>query len=218
MDLTKSYLTSIPTDILSRYEWAETRNAAAILTAANPTEFIQFLNVLRDFSIDVDRDILEAGGNESRGTALLNKGFRNQGWREGDYNQELTSRLRFLPYKPAGETHWREQKTIVSSPSYKVDNIQGRVALDIEWHAKDGNLDRDISAYRALYEAAIIDAAIMITPKREDMRKLVLELDPKSTKWKTSTTTNLTKVIPKLTRGDGGGCPILIAAVCRKTI
>lgn len=218
MDLTTSYSTTIPSEVLNRYEWAETRNAAAILAATNPDQFSQFIEVIREFTIDIERDIITPGGNESGGTALLNKGFRNRGWREGDYNQTLTSRLRFLPYSPAGETHSREEETTMLSPSYLIDNIRGRVALDVEWHAKDGNLDRDFAAYRALYESGIIDAAIMITTKREDMRSLAVGLDRTSKKWMTSTTTNLTKAIPKLTRGDGGGCPILIAAVCSKTI
>lgn len=218
MDLTESYKTVIASKVLERYEWAETRNAAAVLVASNPEQFVQFIEVLEEFTLDLDRDIIAAGGNESRGTILLNKGFKDRGWREGDYNQTLTSRLRLLPYSPAGETHPHEEETTVFSPSYLIDNIRGRVALDVEWHAKDGNLDRDFAAYRALYDAGIIDAAIMITTKREDMRKLALELDSKSTKWMTSTTTNLTKAIPKITRGDCGGCPILIAAVCGRTI
>ena len=211
-------MTAIPEKTLSRYEWAETRNAAAILAATNPDQFSQLIQVLDEFKISIQRDIIDAGGNESAGTALLNTAFRKRGWREGDYNQMVTSRLRLLPYAPAGEKVHSVQETIVSSPSYLVHNIQGRVALDVEWHAKDGNLDRDISAYRALYEAGIIDAAVMITTKREDMREITLQNNPASKKWMTSTTTNLTKVIPKITRGDGGGCPILIAAVCRRTI
>ena len=51
----------------------------------------------------------------------------------------------------------------VASPSYRIDNVKGRVALDVEWHAKDGNLDRDIAAYRALYEAGVVDGAVMVT-------------------------------------------------------
>jgi len=92
------------------------------------------------------------------------------------------------------------------------------VALDVEWHAKDGNLDRDLAAYRALYDAGIIDGAVMITMTRADLRALALRGDPATTKFGTSTTTNLTKVLPRLTRGDGGGCPILVVSICARTV
>ncbi|MDQ6839959.1 MAG: hypothetical protein M3137_16935 [Actinomycetota bacterium] len=43
-------------------------------------------------------------------------------------------------------------------------------------------------------------------------------IDPTTTKFGTSTTTNLTKVLPRLTRGDGGGCPILVVSICARTV
>lgn len=218
MELSESYLEFVPDEILRRYDWVETRNAAAILRATNSEQFAQIMEVLDGFRLEEVRDIIQAGGNESAGPILLNTGFRERGWREGDYNQTLTSQLRLKPYAAAGETHPVVEETIVTSPSYLVDNIRGRVALDVEWHAKDGNLDRDIAAYRALYEAGIIDVAVMVTTKREDLRAWVLRLDPESKKWGTSTTTNLTKVTPRLTRGDGGGCPILVAAIGERTV
>lgn len=218
MDLSESYVQFVPEQILRRYDWSETRNAAGILYATNREQFEQVMEVLDGFRLDEVRDIVQAGGNESAGPILLNTAFRERGWREGDYNQTLTSRLRLMPYAAAGETEPLEEETVVSSPSYLVDNLRGRVALDVEWHAKDGNLDRDFAAYRALYEAGIIDVAVMVTTKREDLRAWALRLDPASTKWATSTTTNLTKAVPRLTRGDGGGCPILVAAICGRTV
>lgn len=47
---------------------------------------------------------------------------------------------------------------MTESESYLIDNVKDRVALDIEWHAKDGNLDRDLAAYRAFYDTGLIDA------------------------------------------------------------
>jgi hypothetical protein len=58
-------------------------------------------------------------------------------------------------------------------------DVKGRVALDVEWHAKDGNLDRDIVAYRALDDAGIMDGAVMV---------------------------------------GIGGCPILVASICARTV
>lgn len=108
---------------------------------------------------------------------------------------------------------------------YKVDNIKGRIALDIEWNAKDGNLDRDIGAYRALYDAGLIDAAVMISRTHDDLRALAVDLAQTAglplaearKRLSTSTTTNYNKLMPRVTRGDLGGCPFLGVFICGKT-
>jgi hypothetical protein len=51
-----------------------------------------------------------------------------------------------------------ERLAEVYQEGYLVDNFKGRVALDVERNAKDGNLDRDLSAYRAWHEAGGIAA------------------------------------------------------------
>ena len=217
MDLTTSYETAVAESVRLRYDWCEVRNAASIIRHTNPPEFADIEDVLGSFTVEPARDITPAGGNESPTAAELNSQFRGRGWREGAYRVGVSSELRLLPYQPAGELSPTSIRTESASVSYLVDNVKGRVALDVEWHAKDGNLDRDISAYRALYDSGIIDGAVIVTMNRAAMRGWALEIDPTSKKFATSTTTNLEKAVPKLTRGDGGGCPILVAAICRRT-
>lgn len=213
---TTSYEEVIPASTLDRYDLYETRNAAAILAATNPQNLGDILTVLDDFAVDVDRDIRQAGRNESATAASLNQAFRQLGWREGRYNLRIVSELQLLPF--GDEPIPERVVTEVPSPSYLIDNVLGRVALDVEWHAKDGNLDRDIAAYRALYEAGFIDVAVMVTMRRESMREWARDILGRDTKkFQTSTTTNLEKVVPRLSRGDGGGCPILIIAIGRRT-
>lgn len=111
---------------------------------------------------------------------------------------------------------------------YQVDCLKGRVAIDIEWNAKDGNLDRDLSAYRAWYDFGLIDGAILITKDITECRKLIHDLWqdylctnnlPKNTlppvDLKTSTTTSSDKAVERIKRGDAGGCPVLIVGIQR---
>lgn len=114
---------------------------------------------------------------------------------------------------------------------YLVDNFKGRVALDVEWNAKDGNLDRDLSAYRAWHEAGIISAAVLITQNRRALKLLGerlwneyqqgLPAEKRSTKLPidlgTSTTTNLDKAALRVRRGVMGTCPLLIVAATDRT-
>lgn len=214
MDPTASYEDAMPRAVLARFDFFETRNAGRILRATNPEEFDDVVSVLRDFAVDVDADIGDAGGNESKTAARLNHSFRDLGWREAAYTITIKGELVLKsPDKRGEEALVSEQETT----SYLIDNLKGRVAADVEWHAKDGNLDRDFAAYRSLYENGIIDVALMVTMSRDSMRQWALRLDPSTTKFQTSTTTNLEKAKPRLIRGDGGGCPILVVAICDRT-
>lgn len=225
MKLTASYANVVPEDVLARYELRETRNAAAILAATNPVQFAELMAVLQEFVL-LRSDLVNAGGNESKLAHRLNDAFRSRGWREGRCDTRVISALRIMPYGQAGERSARVVESEVFSTGYKVDNVKDRVALDIEWNAKDGNLDRDIGAYRALYDTGIIDAAVIITRTHEDLRARAYELAiedglPDSEAAKrlgTTTTTNLVKLEPRMTRGDPGGCPLLVVAISARCL
>lgn len=211
MDFTSSYEDVIPPDILPDYEWRETRNAAKILAYTNEIEFEQITQVLREFRV-CETDITDAGGNESAVPKRLNRAFRELGWREGRHDTKLVSALKIMPYRAAGEKKAIVTETEIVSEGYKVDNVKGRVALDVEWHAKDGNLDRDVGAYRALYDLGVIDVGVIITRSHDEIRALSIRLG-RVNGFKTTTTTSLGKLEPRMTRGDSGGCPVLAVAI-----
>lgn len=218
LDLTNSYLRVVSPAILDRYGWLETRNAAAVIAGSNPDEFADLLAVLDAFAVDEDRDIRAAGGNQSATAALLNKSFRQKGWREGNYSLKITSRLKRLPWTKAGETRPEVVESEADTASFLIDNLKGRIAIDVEWHAKEGHLDRDLAAYRSLFQEAVIDAAAIITMNRTEMRQWALALDSNTKKFGTATATSVEKAKPKLLRGDGGGCPVLVVGVCQRTV
>lgn len=223
MELTGSWTTALPAAVAERYELRETRNAAAVLAATCPDEVGELCAVLTGFTLTT-ADLVEAGGNESRLAARLNAAFRERGWREGRVDTVVTSRLQVQPWHPAGEHGVTVRESEVFNEGYKVDNVKGRVALDVEWNAKDGNLDRDIGAYRALYDAGLIDGAVLLTRTHDDLRELARELaraagrsdDEVRSRLSTSTTTHLGKLESRMTRGDAGGCPLLAVAISRR--
>lgn len=224
MDLTTSYERAFSLETLRRYEFREVRNAATILLATNPDLSAELESVLADFSLRTS-DLVNAGGSESKLAKRVNGAFRALGWREARVDTDIELKLRIYPYAPAGEKSATVTSTQVSNEGYKVDNFKNRVAMDLEWNAKDGNLDRDIGAYRALYDAGLIDVAVIVTRTQADLRELGTRLrveagmpfEEAKKVLATSTTTNLDKLLPRLTRGDGGGCPILAIAICAET-
>lgn len=148
----------------------------------------------------------------------------NKGWREARVDTLIRLSLQRTPLREAGETMLEPIVTETRNEGYKVDNFRDRVALDVEWNAKDGNLDRDIGAYRALYDAALIDVGVLNT-RTMDLRDLgrQLALDAGMTIEQakpiltTTTTTNREKLLPRMTRGDAGGCPMLAVFICAAT-
>ncbi|MCR6495098.1 hypothetical protein LJB71_01765 [Thermomonas sp. S9] len=223
MDLTTSFQNHVPQDVLARYQFAETRNAAAIFAATNRHAFDQLLTVLRNFQLK-SSDLLNPGGQESDLAARMNRAFREHGWREARVDTLIQLSLQRTPLAAAGEVRLDPIITETRNEGYKVDNFRDRIALDVEWNAKDGNLDRDIGAYRSLYDAALIDVGVLITRTldlRDLGRHLALEagMPPEQARriLNTTTTTNREKLLPRLTRGDAGGCPILAVFICPET-
>jgi hypothetical protein len=215
MELTRSYAKAVPLDILARYDFRETRNAAAVIASTNPTAFGEMLDVLRGFTL-TSADIIQPGGSKSTVALRLDATFRKTGWREAAYDTRIRSVLRIKPYAAAGETKMVERKTQSISLGYHIDNVKDRLALDVEWHAKDGNLDRDVGAYRAFYDAGIIDGGVILTRSFESIRALSIRLG-RAGGFATTTTTTIEKLQDRMARGDGGGCPILAIAITDRT-
>jgi len=223
MDLTQSFERCFPADVLARYQFAETRNATTVFAATNPVAFDHVVDALRNFQLRT-ADLIRPGGQESDLAARANRLFRDRGWREARVDTLIQLSLKRTPLRDAGESTLPDIITETRSEGYKVDNFRDRVALDVEWNAKDGNLDRDIGAYRALYDAALIDVGVLITRTLE-LRDLGRELglaagmqpEQASRILNTTTTTNREKLLPRMTRGDAGGCPLLAVFICSAT-
>ena len=224
----------MPESIRDRYAIVETRNAAATFKASHPDLFDEMVAVLDGFFIDVER-IVRPGGNKHFISAELDEAFRVTGWREAKFEQKLVTDLVLNPYRPAGEKK-KERRTSTSTyQGHQIDNVKGRVGLDVEWNPKDGNLDRDFSNLRALYDAGVLDLGVLVVRRETGMRELwrdTIELAKElhaaefvSDEWDhrlrktpanplgTATTSNFEKLVPRIERGDGGGCPILAIAI-----
>lgn len=222
--MTESYAKVMPERVLDRYEFIETRNAAAVLAATNKPRFEELVSILSEFELLTDY-LIKPGGQKSALAKHLDKVFRDHGWREARVDTQIRLALKKMPYKPAGEKSPEVVDTEVFNEGYKVDNFVDRIALDVEWNAKDGNLDRDLSAYRALYDSALIDVAVIITRTQTNLKALAYQLgreagmDHKRADkiLGTTTTTNTEKLRPRMQRGDSGGCPLLAVAICERT-
>lgn len=223
---TSTYEDPLVLDPAIRARWAflETSSAAAVLRAVCPDEWRDITDFLANFSLDPTR-WLKPGGNRGDIAQDIDAGFSDRGWRELRVDLSTQGVLVSKDGKVVDKLQPMEQE------GYLVDNFKGRVALDVEWNAKDGNLDRDLSAYRAWHEAGVISAAVLITQDRLALKELaerlwadyqgtlpIAQRNPKlPIDLSTSTTTNLDKAALRLRRGVMGTCPLLVVAATQAT-
>ncbi len=214
----------LPAVTRDRWEFMETNSAAAVMKAICPAEWQDIVQVLSTYRLSPEF-WLKAGGNRGDIAEQIDGHFSARGWQEARLDLETTGIL--LNKKNA------EIGTLppVRQEGYLVDNFKGRVVLDVEWNAKDGNLDRDLASYRSWYEAGVISAGVIITKDRlrlltlarniwaeyqatlpEQLRDAELPID-----LTTSTTTTFDKAQIRVRRGVMGTCPVLIVAASERT-
>ncbi|WP_220033239.1 MULTISPECIES: BglII/BstYI family type II restriction endonuclease [unclassified Curtobacterium] len=222
----------IPPDLMRRYRWIETGNAAAVLNAVATTEFHEFLYVLNNFTLHPN-EWLRAGGNKGDLTDALDQQFRRMGWEETRIDFEIKGYFHTDFHQQGAGTVGRRivEVPAVYSEGFRVDNHKGRMIVDVEWNAKDGNLDRDLAAYRSWHENGLIDGAVIITKDRLPLLRLARDLwaeyqdtlpdHLKSSRLpidlSTSTTTSLDKADIRMQRGGAGTCPVLIVGISDAT-
>lgn len=214
----------VPPSIRARWRFAETGSAAAILRAVCPAEWRDILDVLDTFALDPVA-WLRPGGNLGEVPKTLDAMFKQRGW--------CARRLDLVSYGLVydGGDNLVQRLPDVEQEGYIIDNFKGAVAVDVEWNAKDGNLDRDLGAYRAWHQAGVLTGAVIITQDRLALKSLAKKLwsDYQQTlpanlrqnrlpiDVNTSTTTNYDKARLRLKRGAAGTCPVLIVAACEAT-
>jgi hypothetical protein len=226
VELTKSYERVFSEELRARYIFAEVRNASAALSGTNPVEFEHLGSVLTGFWLTLD-SLTDPGGGKSDVAADLDLAFRHLGWREAGHTSKTLFRLNFSPWPP-GTPALPAIEFEFETSGHKVDNFRGRVALDVEWNAKDGNLDRDLANFRALHEVGLLDVGVLITRHHERTKWVANYLADIGDRVRydargrrivllgTTTTTNLEKLLPRLERGDAGGCPVLAVALTER--
>lgn len=212
--------------LAARNHWLfmETNSAAAVMKAVCPAEWNEIVEILSTYRID-PKTWLKAGGNRGDIPEEIDGLFAERGWRETRLDMETRGILFAKDGAKIGELPPNYQE------GYLVDNFKNRIVLDVEWNAKDGNLDRDLAAYRSWYEAGLISAGVIVTKDRLSLLSLARRLwaahqealpDEQRNKklpidLSTSTTTTFDKAELRMRRGVMGSCPVLIIAASEVT-
>ncbi|MFT3810367.1 MAG: BglII/BstYI family type II restriction endonuclease [Micropepsaceae bacterium] len=214
----------LPTKARNHWSFMESNSASAVMKAVCPSEWDDIVQVLSTYRLD-PKSWLKAGGNRGDIAEQIDNEFGKRGWRETRLDLETRGLLFDKDGKTAG------QLPVIRQEGYLVDNFKNRVVLDVEWNAKDGNLDRDLASYRSWFDAGIISAGVIITKDRPALLKLArqvwddyqqtLPLKKRVAKLPidlaTSTVTAFDKAQMRMRRGVMGSCPVLIVAANQST-
>jgi hypothetical protein len=187
--------TSVNNRLDAGFETFDFGGASVILEQS--TEWPEVVDVLNCFQASHD-DLIAPGGGKSDIAYRLNEPLKELGWTETTHDIALTYEGEAYHYK-----------------THRLDAFKGRVGLEIEWNNKDTFYDRDLSAFRLMHSAGLIDCGIIVTRSTDlfpMFRKLVAEGRLQSTKYVT-TTTHMDRLIPRVISGGAGDCPIFAVGI-----
>ena len=187
-------LADFPSFLRENYEIREWRHASAILQADFAEEYQDICDVLERFRLR--RSAIEVGGGRKSDVAgWLDSQFEAKGWRERHFDTKIVV-----------------DTTETKSPTHKVDCFKNRVALEIEWNNKDPFYDRDLNNFRLLFDLRTVSVGIIIT--RCDELQSIFESLGRGSSFGASTT-HMSKLLPRIEGGGGGGCPILVFGITK---
>ncbi|OPX96266.1 MAG: Restriction endonuclease BglII [Syntrophorhabdus sp. PtaB.Bin006] len=187
-------IANFPEYIRDNYEIHEWRHACAILTRDFPNEYSDICDVLTRFRLKKSH-IAVGGGRKSKVADWIDSELAKKGWVEKNFNTSITV-----------------DDNIMNSPTHAVDCFKNRIALEIEWNNKDPFFDRDLNNFRLLFDLRAVSVGIIIT-RCDELQEIFDSLG--RGKSYGSSTTHMSKLLPRIEGGGGAGCPLLVFGIRR---
>ncbi|MDH4263110.1 MAG: restriction endonuclease [Spirochaetia bacterium] len=182
----------IPPQLHEMYEIHEWKHACAILQVDFPEEWSDIIHLLENFKL-CKSWLTEAGGRKSKVSESMDSFLYNRGWVEKEFSTSV-----------------KVDEHIYQSPTHKIDCYKNRIGLEIEWNNKDPFFDRDLNNFRLLFELRAISVGVIIT--RCDELQDVFDLIGRGASFGSSTT-HMSKLLPRIQGGGGAGCPLLVFGI-----
>jgi hypothetical protein len=185
----------LPQFVRDSYECHEWKHACAILKSDFSNEWRNVVEVLTAFRFRRSW-ISVGGGRKSKDAEEIDRGLHARGWVEKQF-----------------ETRIIVDDVSIESPTHKVDCFKNGVALEVEWSNKDPFYDRDLNNFRLLFDLRAVSVGIIVT--RADALRLIFSGLGRGASYGQSTT-HMSKLLPRVLGGGGGGCPLLVFAITEK--
>ena len=186
--------TRFPGFIESNYEVYEWRHASAILRSDFPDEYADLCDVLTRFRLRKSH-IAVGGGRKSEVAGWIDSELAAKGWVEKSFETSITV-----------------DQSVMESPTHAVDCFKNRIAIEIEWNNKDPFFDRDLNNFRLLFDLRAVSVGVIIT-RCDELQEVFDSLG--RGKSYGSSTTHMSKLLPRIKGGGGAGCPLLVFGIRR---
>jgi len=184
----------LPEFIRSNYEVHEWKHACAILNNDFPAEWDDIIGVLDSFRWKRSW-VTVGGGRKSKVSEAIDSELYKRGWIEKKFDTEILV-----------------DGNKLESPTHSVDCFKNRVALEIEWNNKDPFFDRDLNNFRLLFDLRAVSVGLIIT-RCDDLQQIFAALGRGSSYG--ASTTHMSKLLPRIAGGGGGGCPLLVFGITK---
>ena len=185
----------LPITITAHYEVHEWKHACAILHNDFPSEWADIVDVLTEFRFRKSW-VAVGGGSKSLVSEAIDSALYARGWTEKCFATQVVV-----------------DDNVMETPTHKVDCFKNRVALEIEWNNKDPFYDRDLNNFRLLFDLRAISVGVIVT--RCDRLQALFDGLGRGASYGASTT-HISKLIPRIEGGGGGGCPILVFGITER--
>lgn|ERR1035437_9132547 len=186
---------SIPAFIVDHYEIHQWRHATAVLATDYPSEWKDILGALTEFRLHRS-EIITPGGSKSKIASRFDGALSKKGWRERGFKTKIVI-----------------DDESFDSPTHKVDCFKNKVGLEVEWNNKDPFFDRDLNNFRLLFDLRALSVGVIIT-RGDELQTIFNSLNRGSSYG--MSTTHMSKLLPRLEGGGGGGCPVLVFGITSK--
>ncbi len=184
----------LPEFIRYNYEVHEWKHACAILHNDFRSEWKDIVSLLMGFRFRKSW-ITVGGGGKSKVSQAIDHFLFGRGWVEKEFSTSV-----------------HVDDHVMDSPTHKVDCYKHGVALEIEWNNKDPFFDRDLNNFRLLFDLRAISVGIIVT--RCDHLQEIFDKLGRGASFGASTT-HMSKLLPRIEGGGGGGCPILVFGITK---
>lgn len=185
-------LTLLPQFIRDNYECYEWRHATAVMASDFSNEFDEMCDVLTRFRL-YRNYITVKGGSKSHVSKWIDGELLKHQWLETKFDTKIVV-----------------DKVVSPSPTHSVDCYKNRIALEIEWNNKDPFYDRDLNNFRLLHQLDVVSVGIIVT--RCSHLQTIFDQLGRGKSYGASTT-HMSKLLPKIKGGGGGGCPLLVLGI-----
>lgn len=183
---------AVPEVIFRKFRIHQWRHSLTILANAHRKEWTDIISVLSDFTLTAT-EILTPGGRKSPIAGALDERLYELGWEERKFDTKIVV-----------------DDKVYETPTHSVDCFKNGVALEVEWNNKDPFYDRDLNNFRLLFDLNAIEIGVIVT-RTSELQNIFKTLGKASSYG--ASTTHLSKLIPRIDGGGGGGCPILVFAI-----